>query len=484
MVDREGRTRLPKTPSLSEIPAYLSLAQGLCDAEDGACRATALVGWAAPLANDLPDVAVGLYREALCAAPEHGAALAAVDSLPQAARVEIWRAALEAEPRAPGLEERVARLFPSGVVPKTGFRPLEWLDLFKVLQRLDVDLVTDPDAGTPGLVPAERKLGTYRHSKVWGRTDLIGFRGAHMFLVTPIRDARAIRDCLLHGELVCTTLEELFAGVEHRRSEDGISEDHDMLIVFLFDSREEYLRLGESLRQRGTDARHAYTAGFFSPGDRISRFYLPDEGYKYRDLKRVLAHELTHHWVFASCPGFTNEEAIAAIIEGRAELPGHWIVEGFASLMEELAYDDEAGTFAVMNPRADRLDTIANSEASELLDWADFFRLTHAKVRELNPLPSTPEVLVPISWMEGRVRIMTEVSTFYAQAAATCHFLFTAEEGALRPKLLEFLVAYYSGDADGADCEQTLGLEDVELGARILKHVRAWGSEAVRLRDR
>ncbi len=482
LVDSEGKTRFPKSPSEDLAASYHALTTGAC-AADAACAVDMLARCAKQLAEGAPSLAASLYGAVLVAAPEHSEALAAVDALPEDSRLPLWRKALEANPSAQALGSRVREMFPAGVTPEGGFLPLEWLDLGVAVDRLGVRLVFDPEAKTPGLIPAERKLGTYRHSKVWGRADLIGFRSDHLFLVTPLRDARAIRDCLVRGELVCGTLDQLFRGVERRRSEDEKAAEHDMMTVFLFESRDEYLRLGESLRVRGMSSRHSFTAGFYSAYDRISRFYLPERGDPYQGLRETLAHEITHQWIFERCPGFTNEEAIAAILEGRSLLPGAWIVEGFASLMEELHYDDGAGTYGLMNPKAGRLDTVANCPEGGLLDWGRLFALNYAQVVQLDPHPYEPELLVPISWLEGRVRIMTETALFYAQSAVACHYLFSHEEGALREGLLRFLVAYYSGNEAGVDMEAAFGIKAEELGRRVWRHSQEWRKEAASLRD-
>jgi hypothetical protein len=482
IVDGDGKTRFPKSVGEKDAGSYRALATGACGTDAG-CAADLLARCAGELAEEAPSLATSLYGDALVAVPAHSGALEAIDALPRDARLRIIRRALDANPQAETLGSRVREMFPRGVTPKKGFLPLEWLDLGLAMERLEVRLVLDPEAKTPGLIPAERKLGTYRHSKVWGRSDLIGFRSHNLFLVTSLRDARAIHDCLLRGELVCGILERLFEKVEHRRSEDETAAGHDMLIVFLFESRAEYLQLGENLRTRGMSTRHAFTAGFFSAHDRISRFFLPDRGDRYLGLRNTLAHEITHQWIFERCPGFTNEEAIAAVLEGRTLLPGAWIVEGFASMMEELAYDDAAGTYEAMNPKADRLDTIANSSEDQLLDWGRLYELNYASVEQLNPRPYQPELLIPISWLEGRMRIMSELALFYAQSAVTCHYLFTNEEGALREKLLQFLVAYYSGDEAGVGFEAVFGMEEMELGRRVWKHSQEWGPKAAELRE-
>lgn len=482
VVDREELTRFPKNLEAELAESYRALAVGLCAAEDGSCVAENLMGYTTHLVESAPELATRLFGMALLADPEQESALTAVDSLPLADRLKVWSEVLDVQPKAKRVNAKVAALFPPNVVPEGSTRAVEWLALYRTMERLKVHLINDPNAGTEGLVPAERKLGTYRHSKVWGRADLLGFRSPHLFLVTPIRNARAIRDCLLRGELVTGTLEKLFSGVERRRDEDQTSADHDMMIVFLFESKEEYLRVGENLRSRGQDARHAYTAGFFSPGDRISRFYLPEKGDPYERLKSVLAHELTHHWIFTSCPGFTNEEAMEAILKGRGEQPGHWIVEGFASMMQELAYDDEAGEFTLVNPKADRLDTIANSEAKNLLPWPRLFETTHATFEELDVEPMEPKALAPISWLEGRARIMSQTNYYYAQAAVACHYLFSAEEEGLREKLMQFVVAYYAGWPDGGRVDKAFGMDGAALGERAWKHAQEWGRASAKLR--
>jgi hypothetical protein len=62
---------------------------------------------------------------------------------------------------------------------------------------------------------------------------------------------------------------------------------------------------------------------------------------------------------------------------------------------------------------------------------------------------------------------------FYAQAAATTRYLCEAQGGALRPKLFDFLRAYYTGEREKLDLPAVLGVDAEELGRAIVEHARS-----------
>jgi hypothetical protein len=60
------------------------------------------------------------------------------------------------------------------------------------------------------------------------------------------------------------------------------------------------------------------------------------------------------------------------------------------------------------------------------------------------------------------------VDLFYEQAAGACQYLFHAEGGKYREKLLEYAVAYYSGERDAVDFRRFFNMAPGELGKKIL----------------
>jgi hypothetical protein len=61
-------------------------------------------------------------------------------------------------------------------------------------------------------------------------------------------------------------------------------------------------------------------------------------------------------------------------------------------------------------------------------------------------------------------------SAFYAQSAATCHYLYHAEDGKHREKLFELIRKHYTGKSGPDTVEQQYGMKAEELS----KRVRSW----------
>ena len=65
------------------------------------------------------------------------------------------------------------------------------------------------------------------------------------------------------------------------------------------------------------------------------------------------------------------------------------------------------------------------------------------------------------------------ISLFYAQAAMLTRYLYDAEEGRHRGKLLEFVAAYYTGKTDQLDFAKAFGVTAKELGPKVVEYSRA-----------
>ncbi len=69
-------------------------------------------------------------------------------------------------------------------------------------------------------------------------------------------------------------------------------------------------------------------------------------------------------------------------------------------------------------------------------------------------------------------------SLFYAQSTAVCHYLFMAEGGKYRKRLLDYLTAHYTGQIDKLDIEKAFGMSELKLGRRAVEHARLVVSRA------
>jgi hypothetical protein len=66
-----------------------------------------------------------------------------------------------------------------------------------------------------------------------------------------------------------------------------------------------------------------------------------------------------------------------------------------------------------------------------------------------------------------RPAIMSTGRIFYEQAGAACQFLYHAENGKYRRKLLDFIVAYYSNNRKALEPTRAFGMSGAQLGVRI-----------------
>jgi hypothetical protein len=112
---------------------------------------------------------------------------------------------------------------------------------------------------------------------------------------------------------------------------------------------------------------------------------------------------------------------------------------------------------------------VANAPGGTLIVWPRLFGLN---ARGAQTLGKEPNAEVPISWRQNTSRRVSEWGMFYAQSAAACHYLFTAEDGKYRPMLLKYVADYYAGRTGELDVAKAFGVDAGALGRACLKHAR------------
>jgi len=357
---------------------------------------------------------LGLLREALLLSPKHEAALEALAG---------------AAPASFALGDR--RL---------------WLDW-----RLDVEAggAALAAAGNPGLAAARR---------TW-RDDLFGVETGPILLLTPVRDTSVLGRCLACGRLTTRLLAELFAGYPVLRMQAG------PMVVYLFADKEEYLQCSGGILGSEVRADLEWTAGHYSPSEHVSRFFWHKERDAERRIVGTFVHELTHHWLEEQNPAQNP-----ARMRATPMTPGYWIVEGFATLLEEGRYDIERGTWSLFAPRSRSLDVVASIGAGDLVvPWPAFYRLHQMAAQGL---PPDSERTFSRRWALGR-QPCSPRRIFYEQAGATCHFLYHAEGGKYRKALLDYVIAQNAGDADRLSIEAAFGMSGADLGQRVVEFAQA-----------
>jgi hypothetical protein len=68
---------------------------------------------------------------------------------------------------------------------------------------------------------------------------------------------------------------------------------------------------------------------------------------------------------------------------------------------------------------------------------------------------------------------LSQISLFYAQAGATCLYLFEAENGKYRDKLMKYVGDHYGARADQLDVQAAFGLSADDLGAKVVEYAKS-----------
>lgn len=382
-------------------------------------------------------------------------------------------AALARDPADPRVIESVAALVPSaaragGAIDEAS--AASWLDYLAACERAPIRVhsrdpsarvssqdalarISSRDALAQGGDAIERVLA--REQARW-REDLVAFSSADLLVVTPPGRPGVVARALAIGALVERVLEEITAPLGPPFAAQ------EPMTMLLYETQEEYLAESQEGGEKPELAR-GWTSGHYSPGENLSRMFLPADDADARRLLGVYAHELTHHWLTTRAP-FAER---ISLDEAR---PGHWLVEGFATFIEELALDPARGTWRVENPRAWSLDLVASSPASDRLAWPEVFAASHGDFTRFG-IDATREIA--LAWRLGAYSRESDVRVFYGQAAATCHWMYAAENGAHRRALLELLRAAYVEGGANASIERALGLASEEIGRAVVEHARA-----------
>ena len=366
-------------------------------------------------------------------------------------KARLLRALLLEQPDHGPAREMTRLLIPTDLRPARAgpdFDTLDWLSFVEATQRAPIRVVRRPDEERRS-DPSQRILASAARS--W-RGDLTGFESEHLLIISPVHRPGALARCLTMGELVCGALEQIFAqgGVER--------EARERLVLHLYETKQEYLEHGPGGGSEG-GAGLTWTAGHYDQQENVSRIFVPDRAGAFETVMETYAHELTHHWLRMQCPMFPYKPFELA----DATQPGYWVVEGFASLVDEFRFDLERGTWHPDSPQSRRLDLVANAAEDQLFPWKDLYVLSHLRFTEMS---FRGEPSIPSTCFLGLRHVVSARHMFYAQAAATSRYLFESEQR--RGRLLAYLTAFYTNDRPGLDVQRALGLDAEELGREVV----------------
>ncbi len=289
--------------------------------------------------------------------------------------------------------------------------------------------------------------------KLWGaQTQEITF-------ITRMSESNIVSMCTKYAWLSCKSLDQMF------KTDNPQRDDNDPLVIWFFENRGEYLRVHTGASDGGGNFL-AMSAGFYSPSSNTSNFFwLPG---RVRSVRNTFVHELTHHWVDRRNPRANPKDL--AVGGERSVVPGFWIVEGFATFIEEGHYDIRSGNWSHFNPKASAIDIIADlSKQKKVLDWANLLSLTQVDFRNPEKLEQKKRHAVIKKKWALRPQPIVAIRLFYEQSAATCHYLYWAENGKYRQALLDYVTNFYCARTEKTDIKNAFGLTPEQLGANVEK---------------
>jgi len=366
----------------------------------------------------------------------------AADRRPRA--LELLRAALQVHPDHEGTTRLLAELAPE---PWSIGTKADWL-----AWELDV---------LPGGVRLLRRShpDMERARNLW-RKDLFGVESDEIVFLTPMKETGPVGMCLRLARLTCSALDRMFATATPAREETL------PLVIYFYENPQEYVKLSGTGVGRGPDPFLGLTAGHYNPGENISRFFWPKTPGPERQVRHTFVHELTHHWIERRCPRWHPRDQ--ADMGRRVQTPGYWIVEGFATFIEEGRYDQRRGTWTHFNPHARSLDVVAAlAKQGKLIPWEKVLPLTQAQFHtELDKSKSHANCITRWSIFPGG---MFEIRLFYEQAGSTCHFLYWGENGKYRAQLLDYVKDFYTSRSEDTRIAPgaAFGLTPEELGKKV-----------------
>jgi len=296
----------------------------------------------------------------------------------------------------------------------------------------------------------------------WKETPIHGVETSEIVFLTSMTRTDIVKSCVSLARFTARTLEQMFQTDAPKR---GTS---DPLVIYLYGDKAQYVALSGRGRGEAPNPTIAMSAGHYTSTENVSRFYWPGME-RWKSVKETFVHELTHHWIQERNPRWARTEQ--PTMEDSVQVPGVWIVEGMAVFMQGTRFDLERGTWDLFNPKATYLDaTQAIGTAGNLIDWKK--QLTITKVE----LHSKVDTQFPQGYYKGRWNLrafpMNEMVLFYQQAGATCAYLYFAEGGKYREKLLDYVTAYYTGKKEQTAIQTAFGISEAELGKRVEEFAR------------
>lgn len=293
-------------------------------------------------------------------------------------------------------------------------------------------------------IAGDHPLWKRTRGKIWAR-DTLGLRTENIILLIRSEDPKIVGSCLRNAEGTVRTLNYLL-----RKELPEL--ERARLQVRVFANRREYLKEpnGEGFTAM------PWSAGYYSPVDRISRFYIPDLNDPFNGqghmFQKTLVHEITHQ--------FLSQRWLPerTVVFGPIDRPGFWIVEGFARFIEDQLMELGQPRMGFSDPRAASLDyTACIADKSYFIPPQKLIEYSKVDFNQIKDVEHEPIQLKN----SLNQRVPTTRSTFYEASGSLVFFLLNrrGEEG--RAALIEYMRNYYLGRLSQPGWE-ALGFESAE----------------------
>lgn len=312
------------------------------------------------------------------------------------------------------------------------------------------------------LLPASAQFvgeseGVWRNvrNRPWTDRTALAFRTPNLIVMCMDRRPTINGELVRYGEGTVQLAQALLLD----GARDRVRDDRDRMILLVHESREAYLAERTPLGQASE-----WSAGYYSPSENLSRFYVPDRGNDRSNMEQMLgtlAHELTHHYMSSRWA------------KGGARSsggPGFWVVEGMAELLEDQATGMSRRGLRVDDKRAETLDimnkvisTTTRSGKSFYFPSQRFVDMTQMDFGSQLGKDEDGKIQVKLSNRTGRdaMRILDTRGVWYSQAGALTFFFMNEVGGAGRETFVEYIRLHYQGRSPREGWEM-LGFESAE----------------------
>ncbi len=272
-----------------------------------------------------------------------------------------------------------------------------------------------------------RRRPVIRRSKIWTK-ETLGLQTGSLVCFSLERTPEVVGACLRYGEGAIRALRYYFEETEHGSTSKG-----EPLEMRIHGIRDTYIK---EMGNRPVE----WSAGYYTSLEKVSRFFIPrsrDGKVADTSLYRVVAHELTHHFIDQR------------VIVRKKELEftkfgsnGYWIVEGVARFVEHQASDSVRTGLSFDDPTVQSLDvTTQVHKAGKHFIPHELVEMTQPRFSELD----TKSMLTVRLRHSFRNYNVSPLVLFYEQSAALAFFMLNRRGPEGRAAFNNYLQDYYTG---------------------------------------